>query len=610
MAADGRTFDGHTVIFGMDADVDPSVLDSTIAAKAVNRSFRGGKHRTRPPFIHKTFIFANEFDETIVRYGNVQAATAYKKVSPGAADCIVASIAGFLFRFTLVNERFVVERVFDDQNNAYAMHTWFVQAKDWLYIQNGIDKPIFWDGTIPSSARRSNWPDEPEMPIGTIMCSAFGRVFVSNAQDQIAASDIIYGNGFTTTSNTQNFTENTYWQEGGSFGMPTDIGPITGMIVTTAQNQGNLYGQGLVLVLGGGGAQAIEASLPRDTWKDAKIQSVTMTGLGCVAHGSVINVNNKTIFRSDEGLSLYQNLQIDENQSLAFGKFSQACNVWMDEETPSLRQFNSTICVGNRILTTVEPFIQAPSRTEFGNHRLHRGMVCLDVDRSAEKLNGQQLAWDGLWTGVRPTALVNGRFDKLKRGFAFSFDADGENRIYEIAGNGINDEVDGNPVQTEWFYLTKRFDWSSSGSSNTFENKKLVGGELHISEMRDRVSVLADYRSDNRLDWHELMASMDYGPALTGFKFTGPRWKRIKFLTPSDKVLKGEAQPVAVGLQHQVMISGKGSVRIDRVRIAMAPHGNQPNIPVGDDANKIDDSGLQIGLDGKLENDYSYLIVP
>lgn len=606
MSADNRTYDGHTTVFGQDSYSDPSLLDSSICARAVNRSFRGGVNRTRPPFVHRPFIFSDPADEPIVRFGNMQGATFYRKTKAGVADCLVASIAGNIYCFTLVNQSFRVDKIFAG-NNPYLMQAWFVQAQDWLYVQNSLDNPIFWNGVLPSSARRSNWPDKVEMPIGTIMQYCFGRVFVADAYDQVAASDIIYGTGFNTTSNTQNFTENTYWQEGGSFGMPLSLGHVTGMIATSAQTRGNLYAQGLLLVTGEDGAYTIDASVDRGTWKDAQVQSIALTGLGCVAPGSLINLNNTTLFRSDDGLSIYQALQADEQQGLSFGKFSQGVNYFFDQDTPWLLQYNSTISFDNRALSTVSPWVAAPSNSAYGNHRYHRGLVALDLDRSAQQFSNTPVAWDGLWTGVRPTVLVNGRFDKVKRAFAFSFDADGENRLYEILKDGLHDSINGVSKQTEWFYLTKRFDWTTAQTSNTFEKKRLIGGELHVSELKERVNIEVGYRSDNRPDWNPLLEPTPVGPALTGFNFTAPRWKRLKFPTPSDKCKVGESSPAASGFQHQAIIVGSGAVRVDRLRLAMAPGGNDPDVSISE---KVDDPSLQIGIDGNLENDYAYLIVP
>lgn len=611
MAGDSRAFDGHTTVFAQDAGIDPVTLDQTTVAKAVNRSFRGGRNRTRPPFIHYPFIFTEAVDEEIVKHGNVQGATFYRKTRVAREDCLIASIAGHIFRFTLVNQsHFQVDRIFS-RNNPQLMHTWFVQAQDWLYVQNGLDNPIFWDGTMPSSATRSLWPDQPEMPVGTIMEYAFGRVFVASAYDQVVASDIIYGNGFNTTNNTQKFTENTYANEGGSFGMPMTLGHITGMIVSSFQSKGNLFGKGMLMVFGQDGAQGLDVSVSREQWKDAQVQSVTLTGLGCVSPTSLINVNNQMVFRSDDGLSVYQLAENDNRTQFSFGKFSQPVNHWFDQDTDWLRHHNYTIHFDNRIFSTVSPFIQAPTdNITFGNHRFHRGMVVLDLDRTVESQSGRSIAWNGLWTGVRPTALVNARFEDRKMAFAFSFDSDGENRIYEIAGAGRFDEIDGVRKPIGWSYETRRLDWSSAGISNSFEMKKLVGGELHISKLSDRVEVGAAYRSDNRPDWRELHKEAEVGPDLSGqYLFTAPRYKRIKFLTPTNKCLPGETSPATDALQHQIKVYGTGSVQVDRVRVAMAPGGNDPNIPVGDDPNKPDNPLTIMPINGFLENDYEYQIV-
>lgn len=616
MPQDGRAFDGSTMVFGQDCDLDPSYLDATVLARAVNRTFRGGKNRTRPPFLHRPFIFSNDDDRRIVTQGNLQGATFYSKTNAGALDCLIASIAGNIYRFSLVNQSFQVDLIMAG-NNPSLLETWFCQAQDWMYVQNGLDLPIFWNGIIPSSAIRSTGSSgsSPQMPVGTQMVYAFGRVLVADAYNSVTASDIIYGTGFNITSNTQNFTENTYPAEGGSFGMPANLGHLTGMVVTPSQGQGNLYGQGLVLVFGDNGCYGLDVSGDRANWKTAQIQSTMLIGEGCIAPKSLVNANNRTIFRSDDGISVYQNLAIDQAYTLSFAKFSQAINPWLDAENKELLRYNNIINFSNRVFSTVMPQLALPSISGNGSHRYHQGMMVLDLDRSAEKLSGQQISWEGLWTGIRPTALVNGRFNGARRAFVFSYDADGQNRIYEIAnsvhsGNDFNDQVNGNEVQTKWFYCTKRYDWSSSENSNSFEMKKIVGGEMHISEIRDRVSVESWYRSDNRPDFYPLLAPTPYGPKLSGWNFTAPRWKRFKFLTPKEDVPIGQSHPTSHGLQHQLMVSGQGAVRVDRVRAAMAPGGNDPNVPVGDDTNKIDNEQTTTGVLGLLKDDFEYLIVP
>jgi hypothetical protein len=314
MANDTRVYDGTIATIAMDAETHPSVLPATYVSSCVNRSFRQGVNATRPPFADLKINLAYGYPDSVLtdfQTGNFQGAIAYKAISPGSVDGIICSVAGKIYFLSIVNNVCTLYPIISG-NDPTLMHTWFVQAENWIYIQNGYQNPIAWSGDISgaptnlqaeglvtaniqltwnvnaagstgteiqvqyggnifstiaiiSSSQvsytyiadasttsysfriRSLFPDDSttpwsniatttvltstitpkspntvfrlnpaaqQMPIGTIMAYAYGRVAVSTAQNNIYVSDIIYGNGFTTTSNTQNFTEQTYWAEG------------------------------------------------------------------------------------------------------------------------------------------------------------------------------------------------------------------------------------------------------------------------------------------------------------------------------------------------------------------------------------------------------------
>lgn len=598
MSADGRVYDGHTAIFGVDTDTDPSEIPANTAARAVNRIFRGGKNRTRPPFHHTKFDFSLLGDDecNCLLYGNFQGWFPYKKKKPGRKNGLVLAIGGSIFFAILVNDTFIVYRIFTG-NDKKLFQTWFCQAEEWLYIQNGSQQPIFWDGLIPSTARRSI-PEQNEMPIGTIMAYIHGRVFVSNAFDQIAASDIIYGNGFTTTTATQKFTENLYWNEGGYFGQPTDLGEIFGMAVAPRQDR-NLTGQGELIILGTNGASAIEASVPRSQWKDSKIQTVTMMGRGCVASDSVILVNNDVFFRADDGLASYQDTMTSETTKLSFGKLSRQVNIWMRNDTEWLQRYASSVYFDNRIISTVSPEISLPSDLSFGNHRYNKGLVVLDLDQASGVTGDGNFNWDGLWTGIRTCGLT--KLDK--QGFAFSHDSDGVNRIYEINRLSGNDKIEDSVVQQEWSYVTKRFDWNESNRSNSFEVKKMLGGEVWLSEVPKRITIGAQYRPDNMPTWSEAMGEQEWGSNFEGeFTFSADRYGRLRFGTPASGCISGAPYPLPHGAQHQIRIYGTGNVRIDRMRISMIKNDSNSEAKEC----RIDNAKIQ--LDSELIDDYSYSI--
>lgn len=607
MAGDGRVYDGHTFVFGTDTDTDPSALPNNTVSRAVNRIFRGGRNRTRPPFEHKPFSFDLGFEfegdakafEELVKFGNFQGWMPYRKKKPGRQDGVIVAIAGNIFFLTLVNERIFV-RFITGGNDPKLLHTWFVQAEEWVYIQNGKDRPIFWNGLFPSTARRSD-PDPAlaEMPVGTVMAYIHGRVWVSNAFDQVVASDIIYGDSFTSSDNTQRFTENQYWAGGGYFGTPTDLGAITGMGIMARQGQ-LLDGQGELVVICENGAYAIQANVPREQWQSSLIQAMTLNGRGCVAPESVVVVNNDLWFRSDDGLASYQNLQYDEKRQLSFGKASKQVNRWFNDDTTWLTRYASAIYFDNRILCTVSPFLGQPKDLANGTHRYHRGILALDLDQASGVSGDTSFNWDGLWTGMRPCALLRIR----DRAFAFSYDSDGENRIYEIKTDGLHDGIEDKPIQTEWFYITKRFDWADTQKTNEFEVKKLIGGECWFSDVRDLITIGVDYRADNSMCWSPLMKPLQFGSDFGNtWHFTTPRYGRKKFETPETHCDPAAAYPTNHGSQHQIMVYGKGQIKIDRVRIAMNKT-NDPSSPVGDCSSGDPKKPLDKAC--KLEDDYSY----
>lgn len=586
----GRVYDGQTVVHGQDSDSDPKILAITDCAKAVNRVFRGGKNLTRPPFIHSDFVFDDPADEPIVRYGNWQGVAPYHKTHAGRMDGLVAAIAGNVYFMVLVNQKWNVFRIMDG-NNPYLLQTWFCQAANWMYVQNGLDKPIFWDGLLPSNARRSEWPASPEMPVGTLMAYLHGRVFVSDANDQIAASDIIYGNGFTTTDNTQNFTENLYWEEGGYFGMPTNLGHITGMTAKPKAGR-TISGDGELAVMGEYGAQLIDVAQPRIMWKSTPIQAVAISGRGCLAPKTLIAVNNDLMFRSEDGISSFGVLQMEQDSTFAFGKISRKANAWFNDDTPYLIQHGSSVFFGNRYITTVSPQIVPASDLAYGSHRYSQGMIVMDLDQTTKETGGALINLDGLWTGPRPTELVRLR----NKAFVCSYDPDGQNRIYEF-GNGMGcDIANGNEVPIEWTLITKQFTWDQIGRMAI---KRLLGGDVSWSEANRDLEIRVFHRPEAYRPWlHWLTKPIQVAKDM----WTQPAFGHTALPSPDAQPVCGMQYPLDCGNRHQVMIEGNNPFKIDGVIVAASDKLEPEPVPDCNDQ-------PEMVIDGYMENDYRYTIV-
>jgi hypothetical protein len=592
MPTDGSVFDGFTSIVAQDADTHPSYLPEFFVSESVNRTFRGGINRTRPSIQNLKIIAGTGQSATIVNdieNGNFQGAYPYRKVTPKAlGDGLIISVEGKIYFLHIKNNvayAYILPGI-QSWNDKSLMHTWFVQAEDWVYIQNGYQYAIAWNGDVNEDAYRL-LPTQGKMPIGTIMEYAFGRVFVSDKYNHIYASDIIFGAGFTDTKNTQNFTEITYWAEGGAFSTPATMGDITAMKVMPYIG-GNLRGQGELVVLTTNGAFSMDVSIPRSQWNQSNIQRISLLGRGCASPYTSL-VNSELWFRSHDGWAFYSNSQSEFGRYFALRKLSREVNKWVDLDTRWLRQFESTMYFNNYLISTVAP--QVKKNQASGLHRYHKGMVVLDLDQTASPSPDANLTfrWNGIWTGFRPTQLLTASVDDQIRAFGFSFDTDEKNRLYEVTNTHKDDYGPSGTRQIESFITTGRYDFSKSQATNKFIRKKLTGGEIWLSEIPGEVESFVEYRSDSNQCWSELKVPTTFGcnpcsPVVDGCvpRTGGNQYKRYKFTTPDPTECNEISDiPAVEGSEFQLKISLTGVGTIDRVRI-MANIKNNEDSPIGD----------------------------
>ena len=590
MPADGSVFDGFTSIVAQDADTHPSYLPPSMVAESVNRTFRGGINRTRPSIRNIPIVVGEGQDEIIVndiQNGNFQGSYPYRATNLNTNDGILLSVSGVIYFLKIVNNLAYAYKIIEG-NDPGMMHTWFVQAEDRVYIQNGYQNAIAWDGDLSVPAYRLN-PYLKKMPIGTIMEYAFGRVFVADRLNQIYASDIIYGNGFTDTKNTENFTEIGYWAEGGAFSTPSMMGDITGMKVMP-QIGSNLRAQGALVVLTANGAFAMDVSIPRAQWALTNMQTISLLGRGCVSPYTAL-ANSELWFRSHDGWAFYSNSQSEFARYFSLRKLSREVNKWVSNDTPWLKQFASTMFFDNYLISTVAPETYRAAGVE-GLNRYHRGMVVLDLDQSSSPSPDAQLSfrWNGIWTGFRPTQLLSGLISGQTRGFGFSFDNDNKNRLYEFTNATGSDFGPNGTKQIESFFTSGRYDFAQSGASNKFLRKRITGGEMWLSEINGEVTSTAEFRPDSYPCWSELKVPTTYGcnpcsPALKtpcNPRRGGDTYKRYKFNSPDPSECNSISDiPVIEGSEFQLKINLTGAATVDRVRI-MANIKNLEDSPIGD----------------------------
>ena len=612
MPADGSVFDGFTSIIAQDADTHPSYLPPTMVAESVNRTFRGGINRTRPSIRNINIVAGTDQPSTIVndiQNGNFQGSFAYRAVNYQSTDGLLLSVSGKIYFLKIIGNTAYAYKLIEG-NDPGMMHTWFVQAEDRVYIQNGYQNAIAWGGDLNVAAYRLN-PDLNKMPIGTIMEYAFGRVFVADKFNQIYASDIIFGAGFTDTTNTENFTEIGYWAEGGAFATPAMMGNITGMKVMP-QIGSNLRAQGMLVVLTSNGAFAMDVSLPRAQWATSQMQTISLLGRGCTSPYLAL-ANSELWFRSHDGWAFYSNSQSEFARYFSLRKLSREVNKWVSNDTPWLKQFASTMFFNNYLISTVAPQTFRATGVE-GLNRYHRGMVVLDLDISSSPSPDAQLTfrWNGLWTGFRPTQLLSAYILNEKRGFGFSFDTDNKNRLYEITTSHTDDYGVRGTVPIESFFTSGRYDFAQTGASNKFLRKRITGGEMWLSEIKGEVTSKVEFRPDSYQCWSELKVPTTYGcnpcsPVVTNECYPrrgGDTYKRYKFNSPDPTECNTISEiPVIEGSEFQLKISLTGASTVDRVRI-MANIKNMEDSPIGD-CPESDQECPEIGCCPERYYDYS-----
>jgi len=590
MPADGSVFDGFTSIVAQDADTHPSYLPPSMVAESVNRTFRGGINRTRPSIRNIPSVAGEGQDEIIVndiQNGSFQGSYPYRATNLNTNDGILLSVSGVIYFLKVVNNIAYAYKIIEG-NDPGMMHTFFVQAEDRVYIQNGYQNAIAWDGDLSVPAYRLN-PYLKKMPIGTIMEYAFGRVFVTDRLNQIYASDIIYGAGFTDTKNTENFTEIGYWAEGGAFSTPSMMGNITGMKVMP-QIGTNLRAQGALVILTANGAFAMDVSIPRAQWATTNMQTISLLGRGCTSPSTAL-ANSELWFRSHDGWAFYSNSQSEFARYFSLRKLSREVNKWVSNDTPWLKQFASTMFFDNYLISTVAPETYRAAGVE-GLNRYHRGMVVLDLDQSSSPSPDAQLSfrWNGIWTCFRPTQLLSALIAGQKRGFGFSFDNDNKNRLYEFTNSTGSDFGANGTRQIESFFTSGRYDFAQSGASNKFLRKRITGGEMWLSEIKGEVTSKAEFRPDSYPCWSELKVPTTYGcnPCSPVLKTPcnprrgGDSYKRYKFNSPDPSECNYISDiPVIEGSEFQLKINLTGTATVDRVRI-MANIKNLEDSPIGD----------------------------
>lgn len=563
-------YSGHQTLRGVHGGNPVSVPDG-YAQNAVNRFFREDYNRARPSIRNVTLAFANDEDRVWFEGANGQGATFYNSYPSFLTPRLVASIGGRIFTIDVQGQTGIVARLFDGNSRQFT-HAWFAQGFQWMAIQDGIHPPIFWDGTNPP--RRSSLPAN-EMPIGSVMAFIHGRFVVasSDGKNTIYVGDIAYGDNATIPDNILKFTDQTYWAEGQGFDTPVYLGDIMGLYAMPFLDTGT--GQNELVVGCTAGFTSLDLSGPRPTWIDTQVQKVALIGDGLASSHGFAGLNGDMFFRSQKGINTYRNARIEYSQRWNQTPISREVNYWLKPDRKDYLEFVPMVTWQNMMLCGCSPLVSKPNNPAFGFHRYCRGMVVFDADSMSTAGRDGQPVWHGMWSGIRPWAFAVGYIGNQERAFAFSYDRDGRNRLYEFTLTNGDDTFGQQPRKIQGYYTTGAFG-NVPDVTTLFAPKTLSGGVVEFSEVLGASQFTVDYRPDGSPCWVRVdrgepgcdcPTRKDCGEAdrsMTAF----PQYGRKYFESVDlDKCLPGTSANAATFHHCQVRVQTIGSFIIDRLNI-------------------------------------------
>lgn len=576
----GKVADGFEQLSGgMDSGKHPSMLGRMRRDQAwmlTNCTVRGGFVMSRPGFKNITLSFANEDAELFFTQGNLQGAAYYN----GDRDTyLLAMVAGRLFRVD-PNDGQVLEVSLAAANSALRARAYFKQVEQFMVIQDGDSRAIIYDG---ASARRAA---DNEVPVGTVMAYGNGRLWVAVFGRYFVAGDIVGGPSGTAAYNYSDaalkFTENTYLNEGGYFRAPSEI-----TAMQFVANPDTSLGQGELLVFTRDQALSINVPTDRAQWKNVTfpIQTVSLIANGAMGDRSTVIVNGDVWFRSRDGI---RSFRMARREITSWGNIPMSTEVHqlLKYDTEFLLSYSQAVLFDNRLLMTVSPRF-TPGMT------YHGGLIALDFHTISSMGSRSDPAYDGLWTGVQPTAMVTGRFLTGERCLIFSRNADGENELWELTKEDRFDNLTTRiaSVLESPAYGFKLSEARSSALvpaqvSNSAQLKRLGHAEIWVDDMSGTVDFNFKFKPDDYpawLDWTSFSLCNTYCAQSCPPKLYRPTYKaRQTVCEPPESCEVVQGKSARVGYEFQVRLAWTGHARIKALKLTAEDmqetlYGDQPD---------------------------------
>lgn len=535
---------------GVDSGFAPVLLQPNQLAWMVNGTARSGWLTHRPGF-----KLLSDTELT----GFFQGAGTY--VSDTGQN-LALSVDGRIYLINLNTSAYAVSDITPPQPNPNNRpHAWFIQAEEYLIVQDGQSAPILYNGV---SSRRSvlNDPANNEVPVGTAMAYGKGRLWVAN--DNIYyGSNLIYSDPTLGRNSIILFTDNELIRNGGGFSVPQ--GNITGLAF--GANIDTTLGDGDLLVFTPAAIFAFDAPVDRTTWSTLQypIQRFALLDYGSVNQESITTVNGDLFFRAQDGVRSYVYARRDFVNEWGNTPISRQVQRGLIYDSPNRLYATSSVNFDNRFLMTTQP-----QYTDYGIY--HRALVALDFHNVSGMGRKFPPAWDGQWTGLKILQILKLDVATVERCFILALSETNTIQVWEVTRNGRFD-FQGNDIPIEWSVETRAF---TCGLPQ--DQKNLITGDIWMSGLAGNMTAALSYRSNNSECWQDWCTWTDCakyrdceppaeGECQTIRYFREQSRARIGFPQPQDTPDLQNKTQHRKGFQHQLRFDFTGHFTIQSMRL-------------------------------------------
>lgn len=464
---------------------NPNGLARNQVSFAINSTFRGGLWTHRPIYMRRAMQFPDLNTSVAFCTGYFQGCGVHQATQ----SSLLTSVSGRLYQI-LVESGFTVRDItpLAGPHPSNLDYVWHLQAGRYSLFQDGSSPPWIFDGT---SVR---YPQPNEIKPGGPMGFSQGRIWyaVKDPFDrftQFRATDLI---GQPDDSSVLKETENAVLNGGGNFTSRSDMGEIRAMVVPRMLDTS--LGQGPLQVFCERGAMSVQAPVDRAQWLNVTypIQTESVFDYGALGGRFATKVNDDILYRSLDGFRSFKLSRADYSQWLNTG-ISMEVDTIIAGDPQAFLFYGSSILFDNRYLATTWP---RPTPTGF----VHDGIVPLDFNLISSLRGRDQVAWEGVWTGLAIHQLVKGTFAGVERCFAFCRNTQGRTELWEILPMESDEIWDNGLTPIVWSIETPSYDFDSAQRL-----KRLQTAAIWRTDIQETVQILYQWRPDQHpcyIDWH------------------------------------------------------------------------------------------------------------